>query len=310
MSVYSDKLRDLIDNSWPSIITNIDIAVTNLNVQKTELQAQIDAVEFAQGELETDSTSVLNGKGYYGMVIGSKFGTENLSYFAGYDEQDLTVSPATYNGSDSFTVTGDRTTLFTNGTIVKCDCGVDGIITRTVSSSAYVTVTTVTLVAGTNITSNLVSVDVVEGSIIDASRSSDDIFTVTDNLTSYFTPGTLVVCTDATDLLREVLSSSFGGGLTTVTLVEDLLAPLTGSLDGIIFPDYLYGGIGWDSDATLIANNAAFLDSYDHLYTPLGLTGTFGLVDRLDNIDTAITLQQLDKTYYQSFITLYEPYAT
>jgi hypothetical protein len=122
--------------------------------------------------------------------------------------------------------------------------------------------------------------------------------------------GSKIVCDCGVNgfVLREIQSYLYdGASLTTVTLVADATRPITG-LVSIYDVVYEFNGVGWDSDATLIANNNAFLDSYGHLNTPLGTSGTFGLIDRLAKIDIAINIQQADKVKYESFITAYEPF--
>lgn len=67
---------------------------------------------------------------------------------------------ATYISATSFTVAGDQTTIFLAGRAVKMSCGVDGVKYGWVASSAYTTLTTVILQAGSDaITNNLTSVE-------------------------------------------------------------------------------------------------------------------------------------------------------
>jgi len=66
---------------------------------------------------------------------------------------------ATFVDADTFTVAEDRTAEFHVGRRVECSCGADGMKYGTISASAFVTVTTVDLTAGSdNLTANLVSV--------------------------------------------------------------------------------------------------------------------------------------------------------
>jgi hypothetical protein len=67
---------------------------------------------------------------------------------------------ATYVSATSFTVVGDQTTIFVAGRRVKCNCGVDGYDYGTILSSAYTTLTTITLTAASDdLTANLTSVE-------------------------------------------------------------------------------------------------------------------------------------------------------
>lgn len=66
---------------------------------------------------------------------------------------------ATFVDANTFTVATDRTAEFHVGRRVKCNCGADGMKYGTISTSAYVTVTTIDLSAGSDsLTANLVSV--------------------------------------------------------------------------------------------------------------------------------------------------------
>jgi hypothetical protein len=67
---------------------------------------------------------------------------------------------ATYVSATQFTVVGDQTTIFVTNRRVKCDCGVDGLKYGTISTSAYTTLTTVTLTAESDdLTANLTDVE-------------------------------------------------------------------------------------------------------------------------------------------------------
>ncbi len=67
---------------------------------------------------------------------------------------------ATYVSATQFTVVGDQTTIFVTNRRVKCDCGVDGFKYGTISTSAYTSLTTVTLTAESDdLTANLTDVE-------------------------------------------------------------------------------------------------------------------------------------------------------
>jgi hypothetical protein len=67
--------------------------------------------------------------------------------------------------------------------------------------------------------------------------------------------------------------------------------------------------VNWDSDPTIEPHQDAFATGYNHLTQEPGLSGTYGLIPRRDQIDTGIGLQTLNRDAYQSFIDDYEPYA-
>lgn len=64
---------------------------------------------------------------------------------------------ATYVSATSFTISGDKTDIFTVGRRVKCDCGASGFKNVVVASSSCATDTTV-VVSGDALDANLVSV--------------------------------------------------------------------------------------------------------------------------------------------------------
>jgi hypothetical protein len=92
------------------------------------------------------------------IYTSSSFGVTSISTTWGiYDE--ITVVNLTYVNANSFEVDGDKTAVFTPGLEICCDCGVDGLIARTVSGTGWDGVkTTVNLNAGTAITANLTKV--------------------------------------------------------------------------------------------------------------------------------------------------------
>jgi len=71
---------------------------------------------------------------------------------------------------------------------------------------------------------------------------------------------------------------------------------------------YVYNGVGWDSDANIIQEVEAFATGYDHLTHPLGLTGTYGLNERISQLEKGRDLQDANKAAYENFINWYEPY--
>lgn len=67
--------------------------------------------------------------------------------------------------------------------------------------------------------------------------------------------------------------------------------------------------VNWDSDPTIEPHQIAFAVGYDQLTHPIGLTGTYGLLEKKDQIDLGITIQTINRDAYADFITVYEPYA-
>lgn len=153
----SDSLKQLID-AYSDNLPNIDKSITSINTQLTDFNQQKTVVEDdVMSPAESDMDSLLSAKAtsLSAEIIykGSTYGVSSLSDWYLLDEKGTNL---TYVDVDNFTVDGDFTTDYTNGTIVGVDCGVDGIKIRTVDSSTYTTVTEVTLTvdAANELTSN------------------------------------------------------------------------------------------------------------------------------------------------------------
>lgn len=149
------KLREMVNVLYPNKIINLTNGISAINDQITELNEQKTSVEWGMTQAKSDQDTRLVTKGDLVYTFGD-YGIKNLSEFQVYDL--MSVTNLTYIDADNFEIDGDQTTKFVNGLEIACDCGVDGIKYRIVSSSAYTTVTKVTLQAGTAITSNLANI--------------------------------------------------------------------------------------------------------------------------------------------------------
>lgn len=67
--------------------------------------------------------------------------------------------------------------------------------------------------------------------------------------------------------------------------------------------------VNWDSDPTIEPHQIAFAVGWDQLTHPVGVTGTYGLNEKKDQIDLGILIQTINRDKYAEFITVYEPYA-
>ena len=65
------------------------------------------------------------------------------------------------------------------------------------------------------------------------------------------------------------------------------------STAGII---YEFEGIGWDSDSVIIDLNTKWNWTSVYLYQPAGLDGTYGLVSKRDQLNTAIGVNAANRT--------------
>jgi hypothetical protein len=72
---------------------------------------------------------------------------------------------------------------------------------------------------------------------------------------------------------------------------------------------YEYEGIGWDSDAQIIDWVDKFDFGYDYLVHPLGITGTYGINDKITQLQNAKNLLTQNKTKVVDSKTVFEDYA-
>lgn len=163
MSVASDKLRELVDITYPAIVDNLNKVLVELDKAKVELDEQIQAVE--DGVLLESKTNHLNElesiritNGWDEVKTWGNYGVENLTQWAIISYSGDTP---TGTGSDQFTVPGDRTSFYTSGKVLLIeDNGGGRIYDKTVLNSVYTTLTTVNLnTAGKSINNPMVSVD-------------------------------------------------------------------------------------------------------------------------------------------------------
>lgn len=59
---------------------------------------------------------------------------------------------------------------------------------------------------------------------------------------------------------------------------------------------YEFEGIGWDSDSTIIDLNNKWDWTSVYLYQPVGLTGSFGLVPKKEQLEASIEINDANKT--------------
>ena len=150
-------------------------------------------------------------------------------------------------------------------------------------------------------------------------RLSDDSFRVTGAIIPTV-PVTMVKIQPG-DIERTVISVGYvqpepgpdppaADGTTTVNLQpgETALPPSIDSFERTEIV-YQFNGTGWDSDADIIQDQDAFALGYDEINAAIDLNGTYGLNARVSNITTGRDVQVLNRAKYQSFVTLYEPYA-
>ncbi len=138
-------------------------------------------------------------------------------------------------------------------------------------------------------------------------------FTVTGDQTSTYTAGTSAVVTNGgTFSASTTISGSDAAdpaypGETYVVLDASICAA---NLDGVYLEAYAPQGALWDSDSTIQAwiDSWAYMDNF--MTQTVGLGGTYGLENRVLNLDIARNVVEKDYIRYDSMISLMEPYAT
>lgn len=86
--------------------------------------------------------------------------------------------------------------------------------------------------------------------------------------------------------------------------------PLPGGLTTVDFSSIIYSPtVNWDNDTNISDHQDAFALGLNQLTQEPGLSGTYGLIPRRDQISVGIGLQTINRDKYQEFIDKYEPYA-
>ncbi len=80
-------------------------------------------------------------------------------------------------------------------------------------------------------------------------------------------------------------------------------------LDSTSNPIYEFEGIGWDDDTSIQTWIIQFDFSYDYLVHSLGITGTYGINDRINQLENAKDLLTLNKSKIENSKTVFEDYA-
>ena len=97
-----------------------------------------------------------------------------------------------------------------------------------------------------------------------------------------------------------VLSVS-GAGTLTISVSGD---SITSNLVKAMHFDYEYGGINWDSDATVLQFISDFAFVLDFLNKTLGVDGTYGINDMISKLGIARGLLVINKNKYNNGITI------
>lgn len=117
---------------------------------------------------------------------------------------------------------------------------------------------------------------------------------------------------------RNILTFAWGPipippALPAYTYTNVALTPgtaLPAGLSTVDFSSVIYSPtVNWDSDPAIESHQDAFLVALNHLTQEPGLSGTYGLVPKRDQIDLGITIQTINRDAYLNFIDKYEPYA-
>jgi hypothetical protein len=137
-------------------------------------------------------------------------------------------------------------------------------------------------------------------------------FTVTGAVAGSYHPTAPVVVDGFTYIIQSATNPPIPPAPQITTVVVQTGGPPISFGPGLVVNPpqivYTYGGVGWDSDAAIIQEVEAFATGYDHLTHPLGLTGTYGLNERIDQLEKGRDLQDANKAAYENFIQWYEAY--
>lgn len=136
-------------------------------------------------------------------------------------------------------------------------------------------------------------------------------FLVDGDETGTFTAGTSAVVTNngvfstSTTVSASVYNLPWHSGKTLVALYGSIC---TADLDAVYLESYANWGPLWDSDTTI----THYMDSWDWIYDfithEIGLTGTYGIDDRVTNLNTAKGIVQYDYNKYSGAQDALEDY--
>jgi hypothetical protein len=80
--------------------------------------------------------------------------------------------------------------------------------------------------------------------------------------------------------------------------------------DGTNVPVYEYNSVGWDGDSTIVNFIDQWNFGYDYIHRTFGLTGTYGLQAKIDQLYNALTLLQINREKISDSKTVFENYAS
>ncbi len=119
-----------------------------------------------------------------------------------------------------------------------------------------------------------------------------------------------IITSDMTSYLEDIKIVEVGGS--SVTYDPDFGDSTVSTfhiLDSTGNTLYEYEGIGWDDDTSIQTWVIQFDFGYDYLIHPLGIDGTYGINDRITQLQNAKNLLELNKTKVTDSKTIFEDYA-
>lgn len=81
-------------------------------------------------------------------------------------------------------------------------------------------------------------------------------------------------------------------------------------LDSTGNPIYEYQSVGWDDDTSIQTWVIQFDFSYDYLTHPLGVDGTYGIIPKIEQLNSAKNLLDANKTKVEDSKDVFENYAS
>jgi hypothetical protein len=145
---------------------------------------------------------------------------------------------------------------------------------------------------------------------ISVTREDDTSFYAPSGTSLYFPGGTVITVDDGgavSGWLDFTVSSYTPSGASGLVTVSGNVLP--GTIVRVLEKTYVYGGIGWDSDATITENINDFVFTYDHLTQPLGLGGTYGINDMITKLGIGRGILVINKAKYTGSLTTYDRFA-
>jgi len=307
-----NKITELIGKEYSimtyALSTSTSAATNQLDSLIEERDAILDIMSVnilsPMNSYLTNKATSLGGT----LVTFGSYGVGNIGEWVIYIRNKIFINSLSYNNSNSFMCIGqDMTYTFTTNKQLLCNLG--GTYVRcNVVSSTYTTDTIVT-VSGGELTSDLSEIYDVSATYTPGYTFLDNNSVVKDNVT-FVDEETFT--TSSLHNLPVGLEIETNLGITTIMTYEGdgkyTVFPniLTSSLNTVGVPE----GISWNNDATIIKYISNYDFAYDHLYHPLGSTGTYGILGKISALSSGMDIMNFNKNKQDQINSIYREYTT